>query len=778
MVAAILAGSAMAGSAMAGSAMAGSLQAQEPEAGDVFVVKNEALARRIMIRGDSLISTSLTLGSDPFITLSRDFSFRLNDRLYSGFTGWELTGYDYYDGGNGGRNDGGNGGGNGGGNDGGNDGGNGGRDGLKAGGEGQADNGNGPADEGKGVERGSKGTADTGKGLVLKLREKATDPQVELEVHYRTYPGLPVMRKWIVFTNTGDSDFRLEAVNMEDLETGLNYVHSVVHHNYGRMKHLGSFTGSWHDPVVVVHDIRKRKGIALGNEAVGVLKRTAFHTRNNNVEIGLTGSDEDFPFRKWLQPGESWESPKTFIALYNNSDNGYRVIEDEVNAFMVRHMQPRVIRRDSKPVFVYNTWYPFRTFINDSLVRDVAQAAAECGIEEFILDDGWQVNSGGTTSEKGWGNNYGDWNVDTVKFPGGLKPTFDYIRSLGMKPGLWISIGAATRDARVFREHPEWFIRNEHQELADLHLSHEQSDFFTSCFGTGWYGYIKETILGLVDAYGLAYAKLDFAAVTSAYVNDTRRSGCYATGHPHHRDRLESHWVLYNRVLQLFDELHREAPELFIDCTFETAGKLQLMDYAIAAHADGNWLSNFEEPSPTGPLRVRQMAWWRSPALPAASLVIGNQAMDDPDFEFSLKSLIGTLPIVLGDPRALSPAKRRMIRSWADWMRAMQEKYDYMTYRKDLPGFGEPQEGAWDGWQRINFQTRDGGIFGVFRQGAREDSRRVFLKDLDQDARYVVREAPAGDVILETTGKHLMEKGFEVRIKQSHDGRIFEVGRM
>lgn len=37
----------------------------------------------------------------------------------------------------------------------------------------------------------------------------------------------------------------------------------------------------------------------------------------------------------------------------------------------------------------------------------------------------------------------------------------------------------------------------------------------------------------------------------------------------------------------------------------EMSDKLQLMDYAIDNHADGNWLSNFEEPSPTGPLRIR-----------------------------------------------------------------------------------------------------------------------------------------------------------------------------
>jgi len=29
-------------------------------------------------------------------------------------------------------------------------------------------------------------------------------------------------------------------------------------------------------------------------------------------------------------------------------------------------------------------------------------------------------------------------------------------------------------------------------------------------------------------------------------------------------------------------------------------------------------------------IRIRQMAWWRTPVLPAGSMVIGNQPMDDP----------------------------------------------------------------------------------------------------------------------------------------------------
>ena len=541
------------------------------------------------------------------------------------------------------------------------------------------------------------------------------------------------------------------------------------------MKHLGPYIGNWDDPVVVIHNTTLRAGIALGNETPGVLKRTAFHTADRNADIGLTHQEQDFPFRKWLKPGEIWESPGTFIALYADTDDGFNVINTTVNDFVRKHLGSRISAIRNKPLFVYNTWYPFRTFVSDSLIREVAKAASECGIQEFIIDDGWQYNAGRRSSDKGWGGNYGDWLVDMNKFPGSLSSTFDYIKSLGMKPGLWLSIGSATADSRVYKTHPEWFIRNASDKPGDNHTGSANSNFYTSCLGTGWVGYIKSIILNLVKEHGLAYAKLDFSIVSSAYINDPSVSGCYATDHPFHRDHEESFIVIYQNVLKLFDELHREAPDLFIDCTFETAGKLQLQDYAFAEHAEGNWLSNIEEPFPTGALRMRQLAWWRSPALPAGSLVIGNLPLDSKNLEFDLKSLIGTLPIVLGDPRKLTPEQRSEVKKWADWMVSMQAKYDYMSFRQDLPGFGEPAAGSWDGWSRINTGLKNGGIIGVFRQGAKEKSRTVIVSNLDPEKNYEVLLAPEGKKVATLSGKQLSSEGFNVTFATEFDGSVFEI---
>jgi len=611
-----------------------------------------------------------------------------------------------------------------------------------------------------------------GQGCIITLAgDEEINRKLEISITYMLYPELPLIRKKMTFRNTGTEEFNIESLDVEHLKLNWSDTHCWTLKDYGRFRHLGPYTGDWHDAVVTVHNVTAEKGIVLGNEAPGVSKRTTtfLDDRPGSVTIGLTHQDQDYPFRKWLVPGEQWESPYAFIALYQGTPDPYLCLNTTVADFVRKHMGIRLAELDKKPAFVYNTWIPFRHQINDTLVYELAHAAAACGAEEFIIDDGWQTNETGSDAERQWG----DWAIDKRKFPDGLKPVFDSIKALGMKPGLWISMAGASPDSKAYQEHPEWFIQYKDGSLENLHSS--GGYLKTACFGTGWVDHIKSKILYLVKEHGLEYAKLDFAIVTSAYRYDRSYSGCYANDHPYHRDRPESILNLYRRAWQMYDDLHAEAPDLFIDCTFETMGALQMIDFDMCKHAEGNWLSNFTSFAPMGSLRVRQMSWWRSPAIPAASMVIGNQQLDDPNIELSIMSLAGSFPIFLGDPRKLSQDKINSIKSWSDWLRQMQDKYDYMMFRQDLAGFGEPQDGQWDGFQRINTDTRGGGIVGVFRQGGTENRRRIIVKYLDPLRSYQICEAPGGLEMGSMRGKQLMEVGFDVVLEQEYDGGLFEI---
>lgn len=610
---------------------------------------------------------------------------------------------------------------------------------------------------------GVKSISDTRKGEGAAVTLTSNDKNIELTLNYLLYPNLPVIRKSLVVKNLAQEEVSLESVDVEKFNvTGYSATtFSWICSDYGRRRSIGPYDGNMQDALVIVHNMDWASGIVLGNEASGVMKHTSVFWKAPEICIGLTHKNGRFPFRKWIKPGESFETPQVFTMVYNNHKDPDEMLNTSVPDFVRKHLGIRLSEFKEKPTFVYNTWHPFGKKIDEKLVMELAKAAADAGMKEFVIDDGWQ-------------DNYGDWGIDKVKFPHGLKPVFDYIKSLGMKPGLWVSVGSASSASKVYKEHPEWFVRDKKGNLANLHLDSANDEIRSACYSTGWKDYIRDILLKLALDYGLEYMKLDFSVVTSAYVFDPEKSGCYATDHAGHKDHNESLFVNYEQMWKLFDELHTAKPGLFIDCTFEAMGGLQLIDYAMLKHAEGNWLSNFQGADEMGDLRIRNMAWWRSPAMSATALVIGNPRMDDKGWETHIKSLAGALPIMLGDPRKLSPADLKKYRSYADWLLEMESRYDVMSFRQDLPGFGEPKEGFWDGFQRINTDTKTGGIIGIFRHGSVESKRKITINYLDPVKTYQVTSM-AGKVITTAKGKNLNTNGFEWIINDVYAGELFEI---
>lgn len=600
-----------------------------------------------------------------------------------------------------------------------------------------------------------------GDGAAIRLLSE--DEKIELTVQFLLYPASPAIRKNLRIKNLSQQTIQLESVDVEKfyVKEYSPTTFSWVCHDYGRRRSLGPYDGTMQDALVTVHNSDWQQGIVIGNEASGVMKHTSVFWDERTIVSGLTHKDARFPFRKYIKKGETFTTPQVFTMVYNSHKDPDEILNTAVPGFVRKYMGIRLSELKEKPTFVYNTWIPFYQNIDEPLIRELAKSAADAGMKEFIIDDGWQ-------------SNYGDWEIDKKKFPNGLKPVFGFIKSLGMKPGLWVSIGTAAPSTKVFKAHPEWFVLDDKGKTTNLHT--EDANMRTACFGTGWYNYIKDILMKLSLEYGLEYLKLDFTIVTSPYRFAKNQTGCYATTHPGHKDHRESFFTNYEQTWRLFDELHKAKPDLFIDCTFETMGGLQLIDYAMLKHAEGNWLSNFSGPEARVDLRIRNMAWWRSPAMPSTALVIGNPEMQDTAWDLHVKSLAGSLPIMLGDPRKLSEKDFTKYKSYADWLQLMESRYGIMSYRQDLPGFGEPKEGMWDGFQRINTETEKGGIIGVFRHGSLETKRLVTINYLAPTKMYVVKRMN-GNIIVSASGAALHTKGFMVDLEKMYDGELFEISQ-
>jgi alpha-galactosidase len=106
-----------------------------------------------------------------------------------------------------------------------------------------------------------------------------------------------------------------------------------------------------------------------------------------------------------------------------------------------------------------------------------------------------------------------------------------------------VSVGSATPRSKVFKEHPEWFVKDKKGNFANLQVKGNSDEIRSACFSTGWKDYIKKILLKLAVDYGLEYLKLDFAVVTSPFRYSHEASGCYATDHSGHKITT-NHFIL------------------------------------------------------------------------------------------------------------------------------------------------------------------------------------------------------------------------------------------
>lgn len=92
------------------------------------------------------------------------------------------------------------------------------------------------------------------------------------------------------------------------------------------------------------------------------------------------------------------------------------------------------------PPMGWNSWNAFQADINESLIREIADAMVNNGMRDagytyLVLDDGWMAKERDST---------GRLVADPIKFPGGMKAIGDYIHSKGLKFGIYECRGHLT----------------------------------------------------------------------------------------------------------------------------------------------------------------------------------------------------------------------------------------------------------------------------------------------------------------------------------------------
>ncbi len=135
-------------------------------------------------------------------------------------------------------------------------------------------------------------------------------------------------------------------------------------------------------------------------------------------------------------------------------------------------------------------------------VKKYAPIAAKTGVEYYVIDCGWFDEVDPSIIY----HYLGAWKESKTRFPSGLKKTMDYIKSLGMKPGLWIEpeiIGHKCAEMQEFYDDDCFWQRNGER----LTIFNRQ---FLDYRHPKVIDYMSETIRRMVEDYGAEYIKFDW----------------------------------------------------------------------------------------------------------------------------------------------------------------------------------------------------------------------------------------------------------------------------
>lgn len=612
-----------------------------------------------------------------------------------------------------------------------------------------------------------KDSADT-RTLTVKLQTPFK--KVYIELQYEVYANIPLVRKQLKVINESSNELSLTNLDVENLRFQVvdKYMNEV-YSNYGNNITRIPYKGDYNDAAVLLFNLAAGQGAVFGNEAPSVLKNTEIYTNIHGcIQVGMRHINETFPFKKWLQPGETFSSPRTFIYVFNSYKWQY-AFEGEYKEFLRKYLGVSLYAQKRRPLFLYNTWRPFEDTLDEKLIKDCSDKLSATGADLFIIDAGWYKYSG-------------DFIPDSSKFPGGMKSVCDYIRSKGMQAGIWFTLAGVNAKSAVAINHPEWLIKDKKGEAANVHNLNTYKDgtgwgdaLKTMSVGSPYYDYVKNCISTYIKELKVTYVKLDLAIAASAYVHQPDLSGDYDyDSSKSYKDHASSYWAIYERCLQLIDELHKDFPGVLIDCTFETWGRYNIADYALLEHSDYEWLTNFEFQPPTGPISIRQMNYDRSRVIPVSPLLVGNQYIDFPNYKYVYFSLASGSLIMLGDPRKLNTEQEKFYAKWNSYLKKMEVKYQYSQYYQLYDVFDRPTDNNWDGCYRINTE-KQGGLMFFYRNNSSDSQRTFKIPCLLPKNRYKVYSFETGKNLGIYDGKTLIEKGITVAIPKTYSALLLTI---
>ena len=260
---------------------------------------------------------------------------------------------------------------------------------------------------------------------------------------------------------------------------------------------LGSWSTKERLPQGIVENAKTGKFLAFQIESNNAWRYEisdvfgAFYLYLTGASFGLGG------WCKRLQANESYQTAGVAIALGGSLDG----VLGELTKYR-RHVKGVCTVDENLPTIFNEYMHLSWDSPTEENTKIYAANAAKLGLDYYVIDCGWHNEEPGDKIYP----YVGQWKESKARFPGGLRRTTDYIRSLGMKAGLWIEaeiIGKLCEEMLAYYDDDCFLQRNGEKICAN-------GRYFLNFKNAKVVEYLNETVRRMVEDYGADYIKFDY----------------------------------------------------------------------------------------------------------------------------------------------------------------------------------------------------------------------------------------------------------------------------
>lgn len=579
-----------------------------------------------------------------------------------------------------------------------------------------------------------------------------TDPKTGLEVRcvavaYRDFPTV----EWTVyFKNTGTADSSV-LENIEAIDTQLERNGEgefVLHHFQGAQAKQNDY-----EPYETTLGQGAEKRIAtsggrpsnsdlpyfdLASPGEGTIvvvgwpgQWAATFTRNEGNGIRVRAGQELTHLK--LLPGEEIRTPLMVMQFYKgdwlHGQNIWR-------RWMIAHNIPKLGDRLRLGQLAGGTCPYYGPYIHNT--EENQKLFIDRYAEEGLKLDYWWIDAGWYPTNGAW-TNTGTWEVDTTRFPRGLRGVADYAHSKGLKFIVWFEPERVTPATWLYDNHPDWLLKAPSNPGGQL-------------YNPEW----RLLNLGKTEAWQWStdhFDKLITEQGIDLYRQDFNMDPLYFWRANDKEDRQGITEIRYvTGYLAYWDELRRRHPGMPIDSCASGGRRndVETLRRAVPLLRSDNVLEPLGQQGQT-----YGIALW----MPYYGTIA--DAVEPYAFRSEMS------PALHGhwDLRRRDVNYGRLRELLAQWRQISQNYFgDYYP----LTPYSLAND-TWIAWQFDRPEAGEGMVQAFRRVDSFYELARFKLRGLDPNARYTVTNVDTSGGGEERTGRELMEQGLSVSLKD-HPG--------